>query len=73
MKKITITIPDEMEHYFWEHDPTTVFERNALILYPYIKTGRLSINKAAEILDTNFNTLANYYGSQKLYLVDSLK
>ena len=51
MKQITITIPDEMEHYFWEHDPTAVFERNALILYPYIKTGRLSISKAAEILE----------------------
>ncbi|MDE6362919.1 MAG: UPF0175 family protein [Lachnospiraceae bacterium] len=48
--KIEISVPKEMIVYMNSKDKKEELERNALILYPYIKNLTISHGRAAEIL-----------------------
>ena len=48
--KIEISVPKEMILYVNSKDKKEELERNALILYPYIKNLTISKGRAAEIL-----------------------
>jgi hypothetical protein len=48
--KIEISVPKEMILYVNSKDKKEELERNALILYPYIKNLTISHGRAAEIL-----------------------
>ena len=50
MKEISIKIPKEMSMYLMVNEDQTELERNALMLYPYIKNLTISHGRAAEIL-----------------------
>lgn len=50
MKEFNITVPREMLIYLSTDDDKTELERNAMMLYPYIKNMTISHGRAAEIL-----------------------
>ena len=58
-KPVEIEIPEDMIPYVICHDESFEQQRNALLLYPYIKQKVLSHGRAAEIL-----------GMHKLDLID---
>lgn len=66
MKQITITIPDEMVDLLKTSNKLQEIERNALLIYPYLCCGRLSVRKAAEIVGMNFLTLGKFYYERNL-------
>lgn len=50
MVSVVINVPEEMERYIDTSDKEMELERNALMLYPYIKKLVISHGRAAEIL-----------------------
>lgn len=50
MKELNITVPKEMFVYLMVDEDRTELERNAMMLYPYIKNLTISHGRAAEIL-----------------------
>ena len=63
MMTVSITVPKEMVPYLddWAGDRT--FERNAILLYPFIRNLTLSHGRAAEILGVHKFDLIDYYAS----------
>ena len=63
----TIQFPDGMQFVFDTDDDTgATFERDALMLYPYVLKGRISNGRAAEILGVHKWDLIEWYESQGL-------
>lgn len=50
LANVEIKVPKEMTLYINNHSPEAELERNALILYPYIRNLTISHGRAAEIL-----------------------
>ncbi|MCD8018900.1 MAG: UPF0175 family protein [Clostridiales bacterium] len=63
---VKISVPKEMEPYVISTDQRTVLERNALLLYPYIKKMVISHGKAAEILGICKNDLIEIFDEMGL-------
>lgn len=62
LTNIKISVPSEMVSYIITNDKNIELERNALILYPYIKNMTISHGKAAEILGISKWDLIELYG-----------
>ena len=60
---VKISVPREMERFVVSSDPAMEMERNALLLYPYIKNLTISHGKAAEILGVDKFELIELYGN----------
>lgn len=56
-----IHIPQMLSAFLSAQDEKLIFERNAMMLYPYIKNGTISHGKAAEILGVSKFKLINLY------------
>ncbi len=62
MAKIEIDVPEEIVPYMVLDDKETQTIRNAMLVYPYIKSGVMSHGKAAEILGLHKMDLVLLYG-----------
>ena len=62
---IQITVPEDMKTYLNDENQDQAFERNAMLLYPYIRKLTISHGKAAEILD-----LIEFYDSMGIPYLD---
>lgn len=69
-KDIKIKVPKEMIVYLNVSDEKSEIERNAMILYPYIKNLTISHGKAAEILGISKLELIELYGEKGLAYID---
>ena len=56
---VQLTVPEEMTPYLISED----FERNAMLIYPFIKNMTISHGRAAEILGVHKRDLIEYYNS----------
>ena len=64
LRKIEITIPEEMVPFVLAADDEVQLRQNAMLLYPYIQDGTISHEKAAEILGIHKLDLIVLYGRQ---------
>ena len=60
---IQIAIPEDMRTYLENEDQERDFERNAMILYPFIHNLTISHGRAAEILGVHKTDLIEFYDS----------
>ncbi|MCM1397931.1 MAG: UPF0175 family protein [Clostridium sp.] len=60
---VNITVPTEMVSYVAMEDKDMVLQRNALLLYPYIKNLTISHGKAAEMLGISKWELIELYNN----------
>ena len=67
---IQITVPKDMASLIETSDRLDGMERNAMILYPYIKDLTISHGRAAEILGVNKIDLLEFYGRMGLPYLD---
>ncbi len=67
---VKISVPLEMVSYVTPNDKDMELERNALLLYPYIKNLTISHGKAAEILGICKSELINLYDKLGLSYLD---
>lgn len=58
---VNIKVPVEMAVYLKPSDQVTEFERNALLLYPYVLKQSISHGRAADILGIRKNELIDIY------------
>ena len=65
LMNVTLQIPEEMKFVFTPDDSNS-FERNALLLYPYIMRSDISNGRAAEILGVSKLELIDHYEKQGL-------
>ena len=56
-----IKVPEKMVIYINTDDPNEELQRNALIMYPYIKNNTMSHGKAADILGIRKRDLIEIY------------
>lgn len=61
MKKVTLEVPSEMARYLQVSDEKTKLQRNALLLYPFVKNNTLSHGKVAEMLGISKRELIDIY------------
>lgn len=61
--KIELTIPEGMLPYLSDDDCAGSFERNAMMLFPFIQNLTISYGRAAEILGVCKTDLIEYYDS----------
>lgn len=61
LKKITLEVPSEMVNYLEHYGKKNELQRNALLLYPFIKNNTISHGRAAEILGISKNELIDIY------------
>lgn len=67
---VKISVPLEMVSYVTSDDEKMELERNALLLYPYIKNLTISHGKAAEILGIRKDELIELYDQLGLAYLD---
>lgn len=60
---IQITVPEGMGAYLNDADDAQLFERNAMLLYPFIRNLTISHGRAAEILGVHKTDLIEFYDS----------
>ena len=60
--KIQITVPEGMVSYL-KDDQNLNFERNAMLIYPFIRNLTISYGRAAEILGVHKTDLIEFYDS----------
>lgn len=60
---VQITVPEGMRTYLTNVDYEQVFERNAMLLYPFIRNLTISHGRAAEILGVHKTDLIEFYDS----------
>ena len=60
---IQLAVPEGMTSYLNDNDQELVFERNAMLLYPYIRNLTISHGRAAEILGVHKTDLIEFYDS----------
>lgn len=70
MKEFSITIPKEMSAYLMIDDDRTELQRNAMMLYPYIKNLTISHGRASEILGISKWELITLYDNMGLAYLD---
>ena len=70
MIELKITIPKEMYSYLSIDGDRTELERNAMLLYPYIKNLTISHGKVAEILGISKWELITLYDNMGLPYLD---
>lgn len=70
MKEFRITIPEEMSVYLTIDHDRTELQRNAMMLYPYIKNLTISHGRAAEILGISKWKLITLYDNMGLAYLD---
>ncbi len=63
MVETTIYVPEEMLPWLDNEETVSTLERNAMMLYPYIKRQVISHGKAAQILGIRKNELIELYGT----------
>lgn len=68
--KIQIVVPEDMKSYLDNEDPEWTFERNAMLLYPFIRNLTISHGRAAEILGVHKTDLIEFYDSMGLPYLD---
>lgn len=61
LKKITLEVPFEMVNYLEHYGKKNELQRNALLLYPFIKNNTISHGRAAEIIGISKNELIDIY------------
>lgn len=61
METIKITVPKGMAPFVDELDPEMEFERNAMMLYPFIQNVTISHGRAAELLGVRKLDLIEFY------------
>ena len=64
--KFEMDIPEELAGYLQTSNKLQEIERNALLIYPYLCSGHLSVRRAAEIVGMNFLTLGKFYYERNL-------
>lgn len=70
LKELSIRIPKEMLVYLAIDDDRTELQRNAMMLYPYIKNLTISHGRAAEILGISKWELITLYDNMGLAYLD---
>ena len=60
---IQISVPEDMSTYLNNDEYDQTFERNAMILYPFIRNLTISHGRAAEILGVHKTDLIEFYDS----------
>jgi len=60
---IQITVPEGMTSYLNDDDQRLIFERNAMLIYPFIRNLTISHGRAAEILGVHKTDLIEFYDS----------
>ena len=60
---VQITVPEGMRTYLNNVDYEQIFERNAMLLYPFIRNLTISHGRAAEILGVHKTDLIEFYDS----------
>ncbi len=70
MVDFSVRIPKDMIPYLTTHGQEQDFERNALMLYGLIKSGRMSHGRAAEVLGVRKWDLIEFYNSRGLPYLD---
>ena len=60
---VEITVPEDMCIYLNDADQKQVFERNAMLLYPFIRNLTISHGRVAEILGVHKTDLIEFYDS----------
>lgn len=63
MTTVSMTVPKEMTPFLNDKEEDFSFERNAMILYPFISKMVISHGRAAEILGVRKWDLIEYYNS----------
>ena len=63
LKETMIKVPEKMAPYINTDDPREELERNALLLYPYIRNNTMSHGKVAAILGVSKWDLIEIYDS----------
>jgi hypothetical protein len=63
MTTFPMTVPIEMVRYLDKTEPDHTFERNAMLLYPFIRDLTISHGRAAEILGVSKWHLIEFYDS----------
>lgn len=61
LKKITLEVPSEMVNYLEHYGKKNELQRNALLLYPFIKNNTISHGRVAEIIGISKNELIDIY------------
>ena len=61
--KIQITVPEGLSFYLNDNDQKFNFERNAMLIYPFIRNLTISYGRAAEILGVHKTALIEFYDS----------
>lgn len=73
MMTIPMTVPKGMAPYLDDTDTDRSFERNAMMLYPFIQDLTISHGRAAEILGVHKFDLIDFYSSMGMpYLNQSV-
>lgn len=70
MTTVTMELPDEMISFAMPQNEQEQLVRNAMILYPYIRQGRISHGRAAEILGVFKLDLITLYGNMGLSYIE---
>ena len=70
MTTVSIDVPTELAKLMTSTAQQSVFERNALLLYPFIQNMTISHGRAAEILGVHKLDLIVYYGKLGLPYLD---
>lgn len=70
MTKVEIDVPEDIVPYTVLEDKDAQITRNAMLLYPYIKSGAISHGKAAEMLGIHKIDLISLYGKLELPYFD---
>ena len=63
---VRINVPKGMVPWINEADSKQEFERNAMMLYPYIQNATMSHGRAAELLGVSKLDLIDFYGGMGL-------
>ena len=70
---IQMTIPEDMAMYLAQEDTEHRFERNAMLLYPFIRNLTISHGSAAEILGVHKTDLIEFYDSMGIPYLNQTK
>ena len=67
---VQLTVPEDMTPYLTDEDMKHSFERNAMILFPFIRNLTISYGRAAEILGVHKTDLIEFYNSLGIPYLD---
>lgn len=70
---VQIQVPEAMEPYITNESEDCTLQRNALLLYPYVLSKKISHGKAAEILGIHKLDLIEIYGKMGFCYFDQTK